>query len=100
MICLFLLVVPFSLTIGTIFFSQIYQAELLSKEDGDSASDFDDGHEISEDATTTDNELRKTLANILIDNVKLRKQLNSVLHHALKTDISNKDDGSPPEEMS
>lgn len=45
-----------------------------------------------DDATTTDDELRKTLANIFIDNVKLRKQLNSVLRHSLKMDVSNTDE--------
>ncbi|PON89886.1 Phox domain containing protein [Trema orientale] len=72
--------------------SLLTEAELLSKENEDSASDLDDGHEMISDATTTDDELRKTLANLFIDNVKLRKQLNSVVHRTLKMDMFNKDE--------
>lgn len=56
------------------------QAELLTRENGASDPDLDEDHEtVIEDATTADDELRKILANIFIDNVRLRKQVNSVL---------------------
>lgn len=38
--------------------------------------------------TTDDYELRKTLADIIIDNARLRKQVNTVIRHALKIDMS------------
>ncbi|XP_024017599.1 PX domain-containing protein EREL1 isoform X1 [Morus notabilis] len=55
-------------------------AKLLTQENGASAPDLDEDHEtMSEDAATADDELRNLLANIFIDNVRLRKQVNSVL---------------------
>lgn len=46
------------------------------------------------DSKRTDDELRKRLTDILVDNARLRKQINSVIRCALKSDvISEKDDG-------
>ncbi|XP_062099356.1 PX domain-containing protein EREL1 isoform X2 [Humulus lupulus] len=69
--------------------SLLTEAESLREKNGDFASEIDDGLEMFNDPMTTDDELQKTLANIFIDNVKLRKQLNSVLSRTPKVDICN-----------
>lgn len=72
--------VPFFIITYSKSFDTFYQAKLLAQENGASAPDLDEDHEtMSEDAATADDELRNILANIFIDNVRLRKQVNSVL---------------------
>ncbi|KAM6544489.1 hypothetical protein CsatB_008936 [Cannabis sativa] len=79
--------------------SLLTEAELLREENGDFASELEYSHEMVNDPTTTDDELRKTLANIFIDNVKLRKLLSSVLSRAPKMDC-DKDEEEPQENLS
>ncbi|KAL9400360.1 hypothetical protein Peur_009321 [Populus x canadensis] len=52
------------------------EAQLLFEDDKTTAP--------KKDTRATDDELREMLANIFTDNAKLRKQLNSIMRHALK----------------
>ncbi|KAF3447099.1 hypothetical protein FNV43_RR12279 [Rhamnella rubrinervis] len=72
----------------------IAEAELLAKENGAAASDIDESHDMGDDTTTTDDELRKTLAEIIADNASLRKQVNSVIRRALKINLPHKEDAA------
>ncbi|XP_021275531.1 PX domain-containing protein EREL1 isoform X2 [Herrania umbratica] len=58
------------------------EAQLLAQESSTAADDHYD--------TRIDDELRKIIADILTDNAKLRKQVNSLIRHRLKCDIMSK----------
>lgn len=49
--------------------------------------------DVNNDSWTVDDKLRNVLTNILVNNGKLRKQVNSVIRYALKEKLS-----SPPRE--
>lgn len=75
----------FSITCFTLnlFFRKIDQAQLLAEDSKAAASaDVEKAHD-NGICTRTDNELREAIADILVDNAKLRKQVNSVLRRAL-----------------
>lgn len=57
-----------------------------------------EGNLTTDDPGTTDDELRKMLANIFVDNASLRKQINSVMRCALMANIKSEEDGSEEEE--
>lgn len=84
------------------FFHKIYQAELLNRETGASAPDPDDDHAstIEKPTTTTDDELGKTLVNIVADNIRLRKRVNSAIHRTNERDIPNIETSSPAKDKS
>ncbi|XP_023874087.2 PX domain-containing protein EREL1 isoform X1 [Quercus suber] len=65
------------------------EAQLLTENNEPTASGVDESHDINDAAI--DDELRKMLADVFIDNARLRKQVNSVTRRALRVDIiSNK----------
>uniref|UniRef100_A0A5B7A8B3 PX domain-containing protein n=1 Tax=Davidia involucrata TaxID=16924 RepID=A0A5B7A8B3_DAVIN len=66
------------------------KAQLLAQDDGVSA--VDNKIQDVDDERTLDDELRKILMDIFIDNARLRKQINSVIQCALKMDISSEND--------
>lgn len=67
----------------------------MAKESGAAAaSDVDEHHDMVDGTSTTDDELRKMLAEIIVDNARLRKQVNSVIRRALKINLSNKEDAA------
>ncbi|XP_048332586.2 PX domain-containing protein EREL1 isoform X2 [Ziziphus jujuba] len=72
------------------------EAELLAQDNGAATSDLEEGCDMVNDAIRADDELRKVLADIIVDNARLRKQVNSVIRHALQTDMSNKDEEAFP----
>ncbi|KAL5559776.1 hypothetical protein UlMin_035987 [Ulmus minor] len=73
------------------------EVELLTKDGGALSSDTDEDHHTIDDNTmTTDDELRKMLTAIFVDNVRLRKQVNSVVRHALKLENSGTDNEALP----
>ncbi|XVF89335.1 hypothetical protein PTKIN_Ptkin19aG0121800 [Pterospermum kingtungense] len=65
------------------------EAQQLTKEDSTATGDPDSICDNHYD-TITDDELRKIIADIFIDNAKLRKQVNSHLRHQLKYYIVSK----------
>lgn len=74
-----------------IFLPEIDQAQLLTENNETTASGVgvDETHD-NNDSTSLDDELRKMLADIFVDNARLRKQVNSVTRHALRVDIMSK----------
>lgn len=64
------------------FFPQIGQAQLLA-EDSEAAASANVEKTHDNNVLATDDELREVIADILVDNAKLRKQVNSVLRQAL-----------------
>ena len=84
----------------TNFFTK-FQAELLNQESGAYASDPDDDREsIIDKATTTDDQIGKTLVNIVTDNIRLRKRVNSIIHRTNETDVTNIETSSPAKDKS
>ncbi|CAO2816932.1 unnamed protein product [Amaranthus hypochondriacus] len=65
------------------------QLGLLFEESQQLASKTDSPLSDSDDVKTIDHELRIVLRNIVLDNVKLRKQVNVFIRSALETDDSN-----------
>lgn len=67
------------------------EAQLLTENNETTASGVgvDETHD-NNDSTSLDDELRKMLADIFVDNARLRKQVNSVTRHALRVDIMSK----------
>ncbi|KAK9280523.1 hypothetical protein L1049_014215 [Liquidambar formosana] len=65
------------------------EAQLLAHDDETDISDVNKVHKNNDDTRTTDDELRKILTDIFIDNAKLRKQVNSVIRCALKIDTTS-----------
>lgn len=69
------------------------EAQLLTENNETTASGVgvgvDETHD-KNDSTSLDDELRKMLADIFVDNARLRKQVNSVTRHALRVDIMSK----------
>ncbi|XP_062163862.1 PX domain-containing protein EREL1 isoform X2 [Alnus glutinosa] len=66
------------------------EAQLLTGKNETTVSGVDEIHGINDETRTIDDELRKMLADIFIDNARLRKQVISVMRHALKLDIMSK----------
>ncbi|GAV60521.1 PX domain-containing protein [Cephalotus follicularis] len=62
------------------------EAQLVAEEDETSVSNGGKTHDVKEDMRT-DDELRKMLVEIFMDNVNLRKQVNFVVGRALKSDM-------------
>ena len=63
------------------------QVQLLTENNETTASGVDESHDINDAAI--DDELRKMLADVFIDNARLRKQVNSVTRRALRVDITS-----------
>ncbi|KAL5786040.1 hypothetical protein ACOSQ2_008432 [Xanthoceras sorbifolium] len=60
------------------------EAQLLAEHDKAATSGVDKIHNNNDDTSSTmDDELRKMIADIFVDNAKLRKQVNSVMRRAL-----------------
>ena len=71
------------------------QAQVLQQDN----IDVGEADDATDDTRTTDNELRKMLRDILTENASLRKQVNSVIRHALKMDIQCKKDDVPDDKL-
>lgn len=56
-------------------------------------------NEVNSDSWTVDEKLRNVLTNVLVDNGKLRKQVNSVIRYALKKKMSSGEGENPSSEM-
>ncbi|KAK7283092.1 hypothetical protein RIF29_12370 [Crotalaria pallida] len=71
----------------------ILQAEVenLGKDNGSAASNVDKTNYIK-GGLICDDELTKIIADLFVDNVRLRKQTNRVTRHALKSDMRASDD--------
>ncbi|RDY14290.1 PX domain-containing protein EREL1, partial [Mucuna pruriens] len=67
------------------------EVENLEKDNRSSASNVDKTNDIK-DGAFCDEEVRKFIADLFIDNVRLRKQTNHVTRHALKLDMTTSDD--------
>ncbi|XAR69391.1 hypothetical protein NMG60_11000944 [Bertholletia excelsa] len=67
------------------------KAQLLTPDDEEMNS-VDEVHCINMENRAADDELRKILKNILIDNGRLRKQVNSAIRYALRKDMSSEKD--------
>ncbi|KAL4650859.1 hypothetical protein ACB092_01G117800 [Castanea dentata] len=74
------------------------EAQLLTENNETTASGVDESHDINDAAI--DDELRKMLADVFVDNARLRKQVNSVTRRALRVDIlsNKKEDEEAPSE--
>ncbi|XP_010273566.1 PREDICTED: uncharacterized protein LOC104609060 isoform X2 [Nelumbo nucifera] len=70
------------------------EAQLLAQDDENSVSASIKSHNINGDDSwrTTQDELRKMMTDIFIDNARLRKQVNSVIRCALKTAVPLEND--------
>ncbi|XP_068669145.1 PX domain-containing protein EREL1-like [Aristolochia californica] len=71
------------------------EAQLLAQDDDDQGDKLESNtHRNGDDPRIADNEVRKMLTDIFIDNAQLRKQVNSVMGCALKTIVKpDKEDG-------
>lgn len=57
-------------------------------------------HDTNEETRTMDDELRRMLADIFVDNARLRKQVNSVIRRTLQVGtMPKKEDATPSEEI-
>lgn len=83
---------PFVFAICSSF--NVVQAQLLEQDNRD-VSEVG----VTDDIRTIDDELRKMLVDIFTENASLRKQVNSVIRHALKLDIQCKKDDIPNEKL-
>lgn len=66
------------------------QAQLLAQ-DVENVVDAVERNTTTDDTGTTNEELRKMLANIFVDNASLRKQVNSVIRCALIANIKSEE---------
>ncbi|KAM3218150.1 PX domain-containing protein EREL2 isoform X1 [Capsicum annuum] len=64
-------------------------AEVTAEEGTDSSSTAEIMNEVKSDTWTIDEKLRNMLTNVLVDNGKLRKQVNSVILYTLKKKMSS-----------
>lgn len=80
-------------------FLEIYQAQRLTEANETTASGASEIHDTNDETRTMDDELRKMLADIFIDNARLRKQVNFIIRRALKMDVMSKQDGAPSEKI-
>ncbi|XP_070669871.1 PX domain-containing protein EREL1 isoform X2 [Malus domestica] len=71
------------------------EAQLLAQ-DSVATSEVDN---LDDDTRTTDNELRKILAEIFSENARLRKQVNCLIRRAHKTDVQSMKDEVPEDEL-
>lgn len=83
------------------------QSQLLAEDDGNTLAHtekYQSSHQSEnpimfngDDPIEADNEIRRMLTDLLIDNARLHKQVNSVIRRALKTVVDpEKDDGQSP----
>jgi len=75
------------------------QVENLDKEYGSAASSVDKVNGTKE-GVIKDDEMGKIIADLFMDNVRLRKETNRVTRHALKLDMTASDDTPSMETVS
>ncbi|OMP01401.1 hypothetical protein COLO4_11913 [Corchorus olitorius] len=68
------------------------QAQLLAQDVENSVARSDETHNTKDNDRRTDDELRKMLTDIFVDNARLRKQVNTVLRCALNTYVKSDED--------
>lgn len=90
-----LLPVTFCFVLSVLIIRHFVQAQVLEQDNRD-VGEADDA---TDDTRTIDKELRKMLVDILTENASLRKQVNSVIRHAHKTDIQCKKDDVPDDKL-
>lgn len=66
-----------------------YFYQVTAEEGTDSSSTAEIMNEVKNDTWTIDEKLRNMLTNVLVDNGKLRKQVNSVIRYTLKKKMSS-----------
>ncbi|XP_008219512.1 PREDICTED: uncharacterized protein LOC103319712 isoform X1 [Prunus mume] len=74
------------------------EVQLLAQDNG-ATTDVGEVDNFVDDTRTTDDELRKMLADIFSENASLRKQLNSVIRQACKMDIASNQDDVPQDKL-
>lgn len=74
------------------------EVQLLAQDNG-ATTDVGEVDNFVDDTRTTDDELRKMLADIFSENASLRKQLNSVIRQACKMDIPSNQDDVPQDKL-
>ncbi|RZC06130.1 PX domain-containing protein EREL1 isoform B [Glycine soja] len=75
------------------------EVENLEKDYGSAASNVDKTTNDIKDGVICDDEVRKIIADLFIDNVRLRKQTNRVTRQALKLDMTASDDSPSVETL-
>ncbi|KAF5456748.1 hypothetical protein F2P56_026194 [Juglans regia] len=76
------------------------EAQHLTETNETAASGVGEIYDMNDETRTMDEELRKMLADIFIDNARLRKQVNFIIRRALKMeDMMSKQDGAPSEKI-
>ncbi|KAG2700172.1 hypothetical protein I3760_07G220100 [Carya illinoinensis] len=73
------------------------EAQHLTETNETAASGVGEIHGMNDETRTMDDELRKMLADIFIDNARLRKQVNFIIRRVLKMDDMSKQDEAPSE---
>lgn len=77
------------LTLINLIFLKFDQAQHLVQDVNSSAPTTSEVAESDDHTSSVDDELRQMLTSILVDNGVLRKQVNTLITHALKTNESN-----------
>lgn len=72
-----------------LIFLKFNQAQHLAQDVDSSAPTSDEVAESDDHTSSIDDELRQMLTSILVDNGVLRKQVNTLIMHSLKTNKSN-----------
>ncbi|XVE89058.1 hypothetical protein DITRI_Ditri19aG0119900 [Diplodiscus trichospermus] len=74
------------------------EAQLLAQDVENSTARSDESLNMKDSDKRTDDELRKMLTDIFVDNARLRKQMNSVIRCALNTYVKSDEDDDEEEE--
>ncbi|WRX25936.1 Phox homology - like 4 [Theobroma cacao] len=74
------------------------EAQLLAQDVENSVARLDESHSMKGGDKRTDDELRKMVTDIFVDNATLRKQVNSVIRCALNTYVKSEDKDDEEEE--
>ncbi|XP_021298133.1 PX domain-containing protein EREX isoform X2 [Herrania umbratica] len=74
------------------------EAQLLAQDVENSVARLDESHSMKGGDKRTDDELRKMVTDIFVDNATLRKQVNSVIRCALNTYVKSHDEDDEEEE--
>ncbi|XP_043724980.1 PX domain-containing protein EREL1-like isoform X2 [Telopea speciosissima] len=75
----------------------VAEAQLLAQDDENAVSSASIDHTMIGNDLTTDDQVKKMLTDIFIDNARLRKQVNSVIRCALKTVVMPEKDAGEEE---
>ncbi|XP_022721201.1 PX domain-containing protein EREX-like isoform X2 [Durio zibethinus] len=73
------------------------EAQLLAQDVENCLARLDESHDMKGSDKRTDDELRKIVTDIFVDNARLRKQVNSVIRYALNTYVKSDEDDEEEE---